>query len=243
MRLDIYLVQNGFFPSREKARLAIAKGAVQVNGQSVQKAAAEVAAETLINIVAETLPYVSKGGLKLAKAITEFDLDFTENRVLDLGASTGGFTDCALQYGAKKVYAVDVGTNQLHEKLRTDPRVVVYEGLHLRHLTLQVFDNEPVDAAVMDLSFISLTQVFPTISMFLKQNAKVVALIKPQFELGERVKLKGGIVRDSKIHQKVVQKVTIAAEQAGFQLQKITTTDVENIDKKNLEFLGLFVKK
>ncbi len=243
MRLDIFLVQNGFFPSREKARLAIAQSAVQVNGQFAQKPAYEVAPDAIINIVAETLPYVSKGGLKLAKAVAEFELDFTEKRVLDLGASTGGFTDCALQCGAKKVYAVDVGTNQIHEKLRNDPRVAVYEDLHLRDLTLQNLDNEPVDATVMDLSFISLTHVFPSVSKLLKPNALVVALIKPQFELGERVKLKGGIVRDSKIHQKVVQKVTISAEQAGFRLQKITTTDVENTDKKNLEFLGLFIKK
>ncbi len=243
MRLDIFLVQNNFFSSREKARLAIEQGAVQVNNGIMQKAAAEVGEDALVTIITETMPYVSKGGLKLAKALQEFEVDLAGKRILDLGASTGGFTDCVLQHGAAKVYAVDVGTGQLHDKLRSDDRVSVYEGLHLRNLTLQQLDNQPVDALVMDLSFISLTHVFPVIAPFLQPEALVIPLIKPQFELGERLKLKGGIVRDTKIHQKVIQKVTIAAETAGFQLHKLTTTDVENPDKKNIEFLGLFTRK
>lgn len=240
MRLDKYLVAQGLCASRTRARQAIAAGLVRVDGRVVCKPAYEVGAGAAVEMVAEPCPYVSRGGLKLEKALRAFGLDLVGKRVLDLGASTGGFTDCALQHGAAFVYAVDVGTDQLHPSLRTHPRVRSYEGLHLRDLMCDQLEGRPVDVVVMDLSFISLEKVWPLLPPLVLPEGEVIALIKPQFELGSRVSLKGGIVRQPALRKRAVQRVCAAAAAAGFHLHALTTTDVDDPARKNVEYPALF---
>ncbi len=236
-RLDIWLVANGHFTSRQRARLAVERGLVFVNDIVATKPSAKIAEGDIVKVTGAPLPYVSQGGLKLAKAIREFGLDLNGRRVLDVGASTGGFTDCALQHGAARVYAVDVGAEQLHPDLRADARVRCYEGLHIRNLTLGQLDNRPVDLVVTDVSFISLTQVLPLLPPFLAPRGAVIALIKPQFELGEKVSLKGGIIRDQALRQQALHRVLVCAEANGLHRRGVVETDVADPAKKNVEFL------
>jgi len=179
-RLDKLLVERGLVKSRERAKALIMAGKVTVNGQVVDKAGASVPADSVIEVKGEDIPYVSRGGLKLETAINEFGLDVKDFTCLDVGASTGGFTDCLLQHGAKKVYAVDVGKGQLDWKLRNDPRVISIEQFNARYLTDKEIP-EKVDLIVIDVSFISLTKILPVVKQFLKPEGKIVALIKPQF--------------------------------------------------------------
>ncbi len=240
MRLDQYLVAQGLFASRTRARAAIVAGLVRVDGQPVTRPAQAVSAGAVVEVVAEVCPYVSRGGLKLEKALRTFGIDLSGRRVLDLGASTGGFTDCALQHGAAFVYAVDVGTDQLYPSLRTHPQVRSYEGLHLRDLTLDHLDGQPVDCIVMDLSFISLKKVWPSLPPLLLPKGEIIALIKPQFELDHKRHLKGGIVRQPALRKKAVQGVCAAAAAAGLYLHALTTTEVEDPGRKNVEYPALF---
>lgn len=209
-RLDQALVSLGLVPSRQAAQRCIMAGEVKVNGHPVTKAASPVPPDAEIEMAAK-LPYVGRGGLKLAGALDHFGIAPAGWVCADLGASTGGFTDCLLQRGATKVYAIDVGHNQLAWKIRSDPRVLVMEGVNARHLQEL---PEPVDFCVMDLSFISLRLVLPSAFKLLRENGSVLALVKPQFELERGAVGKGGVVRDADLQQKALDGVRIFAEKA-----------------------------
>ncbi|HMO39208.1 MAG TPA: TlyA family RNA methyltransferase [Saprospiraceae bacterium] len=240
VRIDIWLVQAGYFESREKARIALEEGVVSVNGSVVYKAASKVVGTDRIEVQGTSLPYVSRGGLKLEKAIRTFQLDFTDKMVLDIGASTGGFTDCALQHGAARVFAIDVGSEQLHPSLRNHPQVQWWEQLDIRSLHPEHL-GVPVDIILVDLSFISLQAVFPLFAQFLQPHGALITLIKPQFELEERVRLKKGIVKDEKTRQQILDKIMDAAQAQGFQLQNLTATDADP-RLKNVEFLAYWTR-
>lgn len=219
LRLDQVLVDRGLAESREKARALVLAGAVLVNGQKAAKPGHAIPAGAAIHVT-QRPPYVSRGGFKLAAALDAFHLDVAGAVCLDVGASTGGFTDCLLQRGAARVYAVDVGHNQLDWRIRTDPRVVVREGVNARYL--QPADlPEPVDLAVCDVSFISVTLILPVIPPLLAPQGKMIVLVKPQFEAGKSDVGKGGIVRDPLVHRAVCARVRAAVEQLGFQTDHI----------------------
>lgn len=203
-RLDLILVEKGWLKSRQRARAMIMAGKVFVNGQRVDKPGFAVSSKDSIECKADDLPYVSRGGLKLEAALQHLPLDVTAAICIDVGASTGGFTDCLLQHGAKRVYAVDVGYGQLAWKIRQDPRVIVIERTNVRHLAAEAIP-ERVDLITIDVSFISLKIVVPAVSRFMKTDASILALIKPQFEVGKGQVGKGGVVRDPDLHQQVIQ--------------------------------------
>ncbi|MDN5305071.1 MAG: rRNA (cytidine1920-2-O)/16S rRNA (cytidine1409-2-O)-methyltransferase [Fusobacteriaceae bacterium] len=243
-RLDILLVKNGFFDSREKAKRAIMAGIILVNNQKIDKAGTIIKynedKEPEIRIKGDVCPYVSRGGYKLEKAIKEFNIDFKDKIVLDIGSSTGGFTDCSLQNGAKYVYAVDVGTNQLAWKLRDDKRVKSIENMHIKHLTLNDIDNEKVDIMVMDVSFISITKIIPDLNKFIKKSGILMALIKPQFEVGAENIEKGGIVRDISKHKLAIENVIKIANNTGFYLANIDISPIKG-SKGNIEYITKFI--
>ena len=207
-RLDLILVDRGLFDTREKAKREIMAGNVIVNEQAVTKAGTNFKDTDELSIrIKDRLRYVSRGGLKLEKAIKIWNLDFRNKIILDIGASTGGFTDCALQNGAVRVYSVDVGTNQLDWRLKNDERVVSIEETHIKDLTTDDMENNRADFIVIDVSFISLTKVIPYLEKFLSENGQVVMLIKPQFEVGKEKIGKNGIVIDEKYHDEAIKKV------------------------------------
>lgn len=218
-RLDELLVQRGLAESRAKARALILAGQVLVNGRRGLKAGELVAPEARVEILAP-LPYVSRGGLKLQAALDHFRIAVEGRVCLDVGASTGGFTDCLLKRGARRVYAVDVGRGQLDWRLRGDPRVVVCEGVNARHLGREHVP-EPVDLAVCDVSFISATLIVPRLAALLNPAGEMVILVKPQFEVGRGQVGKGGVVRDPELHQAACRKVAQAAEELGFRCEWI----------------------
>ncbi len=204
-RLDIFLFNAGYFDSREKAKASIMAGQVWVNGNKAEKPGAKVSCEDKIEVKGG-LPYVSRGGLKLEKALKIFEIDLTGRIVLDVGASTGGFTDCALQNGAIKVYAVDVGYGQLAWKLRTDPRVVILERTNIRHLEAGALKITP-DFITIDVSFISLEKIMPKLCELTQGKARGIALIKPQFEAGRENVGKKGVVKDPIVHKQVLERL------------------------------------
>jgi 23S rRNA (cytidine1920-2'-O)/16S rRNA (cytidine1409-2'-O)-methyltransferase len=220
-RLDLLVVDRGLAASRERARAMILAGQVTVDGQVMTKAGEAVASDADIGLVAPDHPYVSRGGVKLAHALEAFAIDVQGRRALDIGASTGGFTDVLLQRGATDVIALDVGHGQLDWRLRNDPRVVVREGVNARHLTSDDVPH-PVDVVTIDVAFISLRHIFPSIPPFLAPRADVVALIKPQFEAGRDQVGKGGLVTDPAVHDAVIASSLDAAAAVG--LQPIATT-------------------
>jgi 23S rRNA (cytidine1920-2'-O)/16S rRNA (cytidine1409-2'-O)-methyltransferase len=215
MRLDVFLLSRGFCESREKARAMIMAGRVFAGETRLDKAGTLVSPEAEIEIRGNDCPYVSRGGLKLAKAIQVFGMDFADKVVLDLGASTGGFTDCALQNGARRVYAVDVGYGQLSWKLRQNEKVTVLEKTNARYLTGELL-GETADIVTMDLAFISLSKIFPVLPPLMKPEGCGVALIKPQFEAGREKVGKKGVVRDPKVHEEVIYSVLRAAVGSRF---------------------------
>ena len=231
-RLDRVLVERGLAESRERAQALILAGAVTVDGQIARRAAAPVGPEARVELAAR-LPYVSRGGLKLERALDAFDLDVRDLTLADVGASTGGFTDCLLQRGAARVYAIDVGRGQLDWRLRQDPRVVVMERTHARGLERL---PEPVDAAVADLSFISLRQVLPSVFGWLRPGGWVVALVKPQFEAGRRQVGRGGVVRDPAVHAQVLRDVAAAVAERGRRVVAVTASPITG-PAGNREFL------
>lgn len=235
LRLDKLMVERGLAPSREKAQALIMAGQVVVGDHAAQKAGQQVAPEVEIRIKGELLPYVSRGGLKLEKGLDQFSIDPSGRTAIDVGASTGGFTDCLLQRGAARVYAVDVGYGQLAWKLREDPRVVVLEKTNIRHLQPEQLDPLP-DLAVIDASFISLNLVLPPTLALLQQPAEVVALVKPQFEVGKGAVGKGGIVRDPKLHDEVLSNMERLAAELGTELLGICDSPISGADG-NREFL------
>lgn len=216
MRLDLLLVERGFAPSREKAQALLLAGQVRVNGQPAAKPGTQIARDSKIEIVGEALRYASRGGLKLEGALEDFQLSPAGAVCLDVGSSTGGFTDCLLQRGASRVYAVDVTIDQLDWKLRHDPRVFPIER-NARHLTPADIP-EPPAFVTMDLSFISISKVLPAVFSLACADADFLILIKPQFELEKREVGKGGIVRDPALHQKAVGRVTETATQCGLEI-------------------------
>lgn len=223
MRLDHAMVQKGLAESREQAKRLILAGQVTVNGQVVDKPAVSVSGTEVV-AVREKEPFVSRGGLKLRKAIEVFQISLNGKTAADIGASTGGFTDCLLQRGAAKVFAVDVGKGQLHWSLRNDPRVIVMEGINARYLSKGAIP-EAVDIATIDVSFISLEKIIPAVKEIVKPAGAVIALIKPQFE-AERKYIKKGVVKDPAAHEAVVQKIREKAQQTGFRVEGVVESPI-----------------
>ena len=238
-RLDVLLVERGLAPSREKAKAVIMAGIVYVDGQKEDKAGTTFEDTVEIQMRGSTLRYVSRGGLKLEKAVEAFALDLQEKVCMDVGASTGGFTDCMLQNGAAKVYAVDVGHGQLDWKLRNDPRVICMEKTNIRYVTPGDIP-ETLDFASIDVSFISLTKVLGPVKALLKEDGQVVCLIKPQFEAGRKEVGKKGVVRDKAVHLEVICMVAAYARQIGFQISGLDFSPVRG-PEGNIEYL-LYLK-
>ncbi|CAM3469753.1 TlyA family RNA methyltransferase [Pseudostreptobacillus hongkongensis] len=232
-RLDVILVDLGYFDSREKAKREIMAGNVIVNDKAETKAGTQFKEENIKDIkIKNKLKYVSRGGLKLEKAITYWNLDLKDKKVLDIGASTGGFTDCALQYGASFVYANDVGTNQLDYKIRNNEKVCSIEQTHIRDLEI----DDKVDYIVIDVSFISLTKVIPYFSKFGDKEYKVIALIKPQFELVPEKISKNGIVIEEEYRQEAIKKVVNSFKENGYTIIEIIDSPILG-GKGNKEYL------
>lgn len=224
-RLDVLLAERELVASRSKGKRYIMAGQVYVDGQRVDKAGTQVSVDADIEIRGDKNPFVSRGGLKLDGALDAFDYDCTNKTVIDVGASTGGFTDCVLQRGARKVYAVDVGYGQIAWKLRNDDRVIVLERENIRHLGPEKIP-EPCDLAVVDCSFISLQLVLPNTLPFLTDDADVIALVKPQFEVGKDNVGKGGVVRDDKVRRAAIDEVIRFAGSLGLELIASVDSDV-----------------
>lgn len=236
MRLDQLLVSRALTESREQAQRRIRAGQVRVAGQPATKPGHQYPDDAQIELK-QAEKYVSRGGLKIEGAHKEFQFDLTDAICLDIGSSTGGFTDFMLQHGAQKVYAVDCGTNQLHWKLRSDERVIVMENTNARYLTTENIP-EPSDFASIDTSFISLTRILPPLKQLLKPGAHIVSLIKPQFEAGKEQVGKGGVVRDPAIHQEVIEKIkNFGTEELGFKWIGLCTSPITG-PAGNVEFLA-----
>jgi len=237
MRLDVYLFENGYVQSRQRAKTLIEAGSVRVDGAVVTKPAFVVGNDAKPTVIIEDeLPYVGRGGLKLEAALDAFAIDPTEMITVDVGASTGGFTDCLLQRGAARVYAIDAGENQLAKKLREDPRVVSIEHLNARMLAPAHVDNASVDLVVMDVSFISATYILPQIPALLSERGAMVCLIKPQFEVGRSMLGKGGIVKDRAAHEAAILRVMDCAESVGLLPCGLISSPIKGGDG-NREFL------
>ena len=239
IRLDQLVFDKGYTDSREKAKAVIMSGDVFINGQRADKPGMQVSPETELEVRMKALPFVSRGGYKLDKALKVFPVDVSGKTVIDCGASTGGFTDVLLQHGAKKVYAVDVGYGQLAWSLRTDERVVNLERTNLRYVTAEQIP-EILDAAVCDVSFISLKLVIPAVKNLLKPGADIICLIKPQFEAGRELVGKKGVVRDEKVHVSVVRDILDFMSEAGFAVAGLDYSPIKG-PEGNIEYL-LYMK-
>ena len=235
-RLDVLLTEKGYVDSRSKAQAIIMAGQVYVDGQKADKPGISYEETVSIEVRGESCPYVSRGGLKLEKALRDFGVKPEGFVCSDSGASTGGFTDCLLQQGAKKVFAIDVGYGQLDWKIRSDPRVVVMERTNIRYVTPEHL-GEPLDLSVIDVSFISLKIVLPTIKTLLKENGQVLCLIKPQFEAGREKVGKKGVVREPETHIEVLDSFVALADSLGFHILGLTFSPVKG-PEGNIEFLG-----
>ena len=238
-RLDLILVERELFETREKAKREIMAGNVIVNEQVETKAGTMFMDNDKLKIrIKDKLKYVSRGGLKLEKAIKTWNLDFKDKLVLDIGASTGGFTDCALQNGAKCVYSVDVGKNQLDWKLRNDERVLSLEEMHIKDLKQEDINNEKVNFIVIDVSFISLTKVIPYFKKFLAKTGKIVMLVKPQFEVGREKIGRNGVVENEEYHDEAIKKIISFSKEGGYELLGVEDSPIRGT-KGNKEFLML----
>jgi len=240
-RLDNLLVERGLFESRNRAQAAVMEGTVLVNNIKTTKPGSLVAEDAKIEIIGERLPYVSRGGLKLEKAVQVFGISFKGKTVLDIGASTGGYTDCALQKGAEKVFAVDVGYGQLAWKLRNDPRVVNMERVNARYLTQEDI-GEKVDIVTLDVSFISLGKIVGACLPLLKEGGEMVALVKPQFEAGKEKVGKKGVVRDPQVHIEVLEHMVGTLNDLGLRVLNSTFSPIRG-PKGNIEYLVYGVKE
>lgn len=241
MRLDLYLTENGFFNSRSKAQSAIADGNVFVDGKKVEKPSLQIEGHEKIDVISKER-FVSRAGEKLAQALTCFNVSVEGLTALDIGASTGGFTDCLLQNGAKHVFSLDVGTAQLDDKLRNDKRVTVIENFNARNATKEDFDKE-IDIIVMDVSFISQTLIYPACADILGKGKLMITLIKPQFEAGRSNIGKGGIVndKDGKILKEILQRIDENAKSFGFSRFGLCDSPIKGGDG-NREYLAIFTK-
>jgi 23S rRNA (cytidine1920-2'-O)/16S rRNA (cytidine1409-2'-O)-methyltransferase len=240
-RLDVLLVNRGLAPSREKAKTMIMEGNVFVNNNREDKAGSMFPDDCIIEIHGNTLKYVSRGGLKLEKAMTHFGIQLDNKVCMDIGASTGGFTDCMLQNGAAKVYAVDVGYGQFAWKLRQDERVVCMEKTNIRYVTPEDI-ADALDFASVDVSFISLTKVLGPAHALLKEHGQMVCLIKPQFEAGKEKVGKKGVVRDPEVHKEVIETVTSFTQDCGFEIRGLDFSPIRG-PEGNIEYLMYAVKK
>lgn len=236
-RIDILLVEQGFYESRVKAKAAIMAGLVLANEERIEKPGMKIPREATIRVKGAVHPYVGRGGLKLEKAIKHFHLNMEGRTMLDIGSSTGGFTDCALQHGASHVYAIDVGHNQLDWSLRNDPRVTVMERTNFRYVTPEDLVGPVPDVASIDVSFISLKIILPPLLKLLKQPGDIAALIKPQFEAGREKVPKTGVVRDPKVHAEVLHSIIHYGNELGLELQDLTFSPITG-GEGNIEFLA-----
>lgn len=239
LRADQALVQRGLAASRERAQDLIAKGLVYINATPARKPAQKVASADQIEVRGESCPYVSRGGFKLEKALQAFNVSVQGKTCIDVGASTGGFTDVLLQNGAQKVYAVDVGVAQLDPKIEGDARVVQMEQINARTLTAQMFEPRP-QIAVMDVSFISIEKILPALRAVLGENGRLISLIKPQFEAGRSALGKKGVIRKAEIHEQVLLTLCQNASQLGWRLRAIDYSPISGT-QGNIEFLGDFI--
>ena len=235
-RLDVLLVKRNLAESREKAKAIIMSGNVFVDGQREDKAGTTFAESVQIEVKGNKMPYVSRGGLKLEKAVANFDVTLQDKVCTDVGSSTGGFTDCMLQNGARKVFAIDVGTNQLAWKLRQDERVVCMEKTNIRYVTPEDL-GESIDFSSIDVSFISLTKVLLPIRNYLKADGQIVALIKPQFEAGREKVGKKGVVREKSTHYEVIELVLSYATSIGFEVLNLDFSPIKG-PEGNIEYLA-----
>ena len=235
-RLDVYLTEHGHAETRSKAQALIMAGLVYVDGQKADKPGFSVGEDQSVELRGAACPYVSRGGLKLEKALRDFGVDVHGFVCSDSGASTGGFTDCLLQQGAVKVFAIDVGYGQLAWKIRNAPRVVCMERTNIRNVTPETL-GEPLDLSVVDVSFISLKLVLPVIHSLLKPEGQVLCLIKPQFEAGKEKVGKKGVVRDPAVHREVLERFLETAKELGFTVKNLTFSPVKG-PEGNIEFLG-----
>ena len=240
VRLDVEMVARGLCPSREKARALILAGEVRVNGMRAEKAGQEIPSDAEVVVVEDVIPFVSRGGLKLDKAVKTFPIDLNGRVCADIGASTGGFTDVMLKNGAKHVYSIDVGYGQLDWSLRNDPRVTVMERTNARFMTPEWFP-EPITFASIDVSFISLRLILPPLYASMSETGEVVALIKPQFEAGRSEIGKNGVVRDASVHERVIREILAFAHEIGFCISGLSFSPITG-PKGNIEFL-LYMQK
>ncbi|MFS0722748.1 TlyA family RNA methyltransferase [Paenibacillus sp. 1P07SE] len=236
-RIDLLLVEQGFYESREKAKAALMAGLVLADGERIEKAGTKVSRTAQLTVKGAVHPYVSRGGLKLEKALRHFGIDLEARTMLDIGASTGGFTDCALQHGAAYVYAIDVGYNQLDWSLRQDERVCVMERTNFRYMKPEDLKGPAPSFATIDVSFISLRIILPALAALLPAGSGVMALIKPQFEAGREKVGKQGVVRDPVVHTQVLEHVLGFAAELGFALQGLTYSPITG-GEGNIEFLA-----
>jgi len=240
IRLDQLLFGKGLAESREKAKALILEGGVLVNNIVVDKAGALVHPDDAVTVT-NKMPYVSRGGLKLEHAIKEFSIDLKDKTAMDVGASTGGFTDCLLQYGVKKVYAIDVGYGQFSYALRKDDRIELFERTNIRHFDRDLIPDE-INITTVDVSFISLLKVLPKVQEFLAPQGEVIALIKPQFEVGRKDIGKGGVVRDEQKRFEAVERIKAESEGMGFEVKGVIPSPIKG-PKGNVEYLMYLKKK
>lgn len=240
-RLDILLTEKGFFDSREKARRSIMTGIIFVNNERIDKPGTKVSSDAHIEIKGSTIPYVSRGGLKLERALRDFNITLDGKTCMDIGASTGGFTDCMLKNGAVKIYSIDVGYGQLAWQLRNDNRVVVKERTNIRYVTKEdIPDN--IDFASVDVSFISLTLVLPVLKNLVKHRGEIVCLIKPQFEAGKEKVGKKGVVKDKETHKEVLIKILQYSLEIGFSIYGLSFSPVKG-PEGNIEYLVYLINE
>jgi len=235
-RLDVLLVEKGLFDTREKAKRNIMAGLVKVDDYVMDKPGTKISVGSKIEVKGEIHPFVSRGGLKLLKAIETFHLDLTNKVVMDIGASTGGFTDCSLQYGAKEIYSIDVGYGQLAWKLRQDSRVHVMERTNFRYVTKENLNSVPPEFVTIDVSFISLKIILNHLQTLLVPNGEVVALVKPQFEAGKEWVGKKGVIKDPNVHQRVLEGMISFVLESGYCIKGITHSPIKG-GEGNIEFL------
>lgn len=239
-RLDVLLVEKGYFETRERAKIAIMEGKILVNNQKEDKAGSQFKEDCNITILKDSCPYVSRGGYKLKKAIDTFNIDLKDKLCLDIGASTGGFTDVMLKSGASKVYAIDCGTNQLDYKLKTNDKVISLENLNARYMTKEDIDGNAVDFISIDVSFISLKKIIPVVVEFLKDGCNAVFLIKPQFEVGKD-KVGNGVIKDKTLHKEVVIDILNFCVENNLSISGLSYSPIKG-PKGNIEYL-LYITK
>ena len=239
-RLDVFLVENKFYQTRNKAKLAIENGDIMVDSNIVTKVSYPVDESNKIEVTKVSIPYVSRGGLKLEKALQSFCVSPINKTCLDIGASTGGFSDCLLKNQANKVYALDVGTNQLDESLRSNNKIVVLENTNFRNIDTNLYKSYNIDLIVADVSFISITYLFENISKISSDNVIFIGLIKPQFETNKKEHNKNGVVNDKKTHLKVIERIMAEANNYGLYLNELDYSPIKGEKSGNIEYLGKF---